>query len=95
MASVLAPEFGDVVVAAVLEYAAGSTERPPEALDAKVAMAVELARAASSSPSVISEEMVEMVTKQLEAGEIVEVVVWLSVLQLFHQMDVFHAVRAG
>ena len=95
MASVIAPKFGDVVVAAVLEYAARNTERLPEALDAKIALAVELARAASSSPSVISEEMVEMVTKQFEASEIVEVVVWLSVLQLLHRMDVFHTVRAS
>lgn len=87
-------------VGAILEYAGrptdGNGDGPsPGVVDARMGLIVEFVRAASSSPAVISDQMVSRITEQLEAAEIIELVVWLAVLQLLHRLDVFYAVQTG
>lgn len=53
-----------------------------------------LARACASSPADISEIVVSAVAPHLEADQIVELVVWLSLLQTLHRLYGFHEARA-
>ncbi len=61
----------------------------PEGLSTKEAAAVLLAKAASSSPAEVSEITIAMVSPTLDPDEIVEVVVWLSLLQTLARLYSF------
>jgi len=99
LAKVLAPNCGADVIDGVLAYASSLTlddraaDPPPASLDGKMRAAVVLARAASPSPSLVQDEVVEEVARDLSAEEVVEMVTWLSVLQMLHRFDIFHFVR--
>ncbi|MDY7100002.1 MAG: hypothetical protein S0880_02335 [Actinomycetota bacterium] len=52
-----------------------------------------LARAASTSPAIVDDAVIATVTEHLDPAQIVEVLVWLSVLQMLHRLETFHRVR--
>jgi alkylhydroperoxidase family enzyme len=95
----LAPACGADVIDGVLAYASSlasedrTSDPPPACLEGKLRAAVVLARAASPSPSLVQDEVVEDATKELSAEQIVELVTWLSVLQMLHRFDIYHFVR--
>lgn len=59
------------------------------------AATVLLARACAPSPAVISEVVVEATCPHLEPEQIVELVVWLSLLQTLHRLSGFHDARSA
>jgi alkylhydroperoxidase family enzyme len=68
-----------------------SRHRPLHVDDARTRAALELAGAASSSPSQIDTGVVEACrAARLGAAAIVEIVVWLSVLQMLHRLSEFY-----
>ncbi len=75
---------------AVVPFAKGSSP-PPPGLDDRAQAALLLARAASPSPAVVSREVVEACTaSKLPPAAIVELVSWLSVLQMVHRLAAFY-----
>jgi len=67
----------------------------PEGMGRVQAAAVMLAKVASTSPSNVNEITIETVTEQLDAEQIVEIVVWLSVLQMLHRLYSYYDARIG
>ncbi len=57
--------------------------------------AVTLAVAVSPSPAAVSPELIDDVTEFLTPAEVVEVVVWISVLQAVHRFQLYTAARRG
>ena len=57
----------------------------------KEASAILLAIAASPSPSCINEAVIETSLMNLEPASIVEIIVWLSVMQMLHRMSSYYA----
>lgn len=73
---------------------AGRAGHEPAAVDGQENALMHLARAASPSPAQIDREIVETCRRvSLPAEAIVELVCWLSVLQLLHRLSSYH--RAG
>ena len=68
-------------------------EMPP-GLSLTDAAALLLAKACASSPADISEIVVSAIRPHLDPDEIVEVVVWLALLQTLHRLYGFHEARA-
>jgi alkylhydroperoxidase family enzyme len=63
----------------------------PYADDARAQGALRLAHAASFSPALIDDDVVEACRKSgLGAAAIVEIVVWLAVLQMLHRLSAFY-----
>jgi len=56
----------------------------------KDAAAILLARAASPSPAEVNEAVIETTTAHLGPAGIVEIIVWLSVLQLLHRLGSYY-----
>ncbi len=82
----LAPADLDLAV----QFAKGAAP-PPPTLDARAQAALLLARAASPSPAVIPAEVIDACTASgLPAAAIVELVTWLSVLQMMHRLAAFY-----
>jgi hypothetical protein len=68
-----------------------SRHRPHNVNDARTRAALELARAASPSPSRIDTGVIEACrAARIGAAEVVEIVVWLSVLQMLHRLSEFY-----
>jgi hypothetical protein len=63
--------------------------RALDGVDPSTAAILELARAASPSPAAVDDRTVER-CRDLEPAAIVEVVVWLSVLQMLHRVGAFY-----
>ncbi|MBK8503708.1 MAG: hypothetical protein IPL46_16745 [Saprospiraceae bacterium] len=57
--------------------------------------AVLLSRGASSSPADVNDHIIDQVGKWLEPTSVVELVVWLSVLQLVHRLENYFAIAQG
>lgn len=51
---------------------------------------LELSRAASSSPARIAPEDIAAATRHLTPSAIVELIVWISVMQLLHRLHTFY-----
>mmetsp|Transcript_4280 Transcript_4280/g.7136 ORF Transcript_4280/g.7136 Transcript_4280/m.7136 type:complete len:455 (+) Transcript_4280:125-1489(+) len=87
-----ATAIGDVrEMAATLDPATmerASSELKGE-LDDKYVATVLLAGASASSPAQVTPELARCVRESLSAAEIVEVVVWISIQQLLHRLDIF------
>lgn len=49
-----------------------------------------LARCASTSPSIISEDVISLVGRRMSPSQIVEIISWISLLQLFHRIDYYY-----
>jgi alkylhydroperoxidase family enzyme len=74
----------------VIRFAAGGDA--PASADGRTRAALALARAVSPSPAALSPAVVdECRAAPLEPAAIVELVVWLSVLQLLHRLSAFYA----
>lgn len=74
----------------VVQFAKGDAP-PPSGLDARAQAALLVARAASPSPAVIPEDVIEACTaSQLPGAAIIEMVSWLSVLQMVHRIAAFY-----
>jgi alkylhydroperoxidase family enzyme len=59
--------------------------------DARAQAALRLAQAASFSPALIDDDVVEECRKSgLGAAAVVEIVVWLAVLQMLHRLSAFY-----
>lgn len=87
--------YAEVVVNAALagEIEKLSRHRPDFVDDAASRAALGLARAASSSPALIDTGVVQDCREgQLSAAAIIEIVVWLSVLQMLHRLSTFYGV---
>jgi len=59
-------------------------------LDDKGHLVVALAKAMSSSPANLSPALINESTERLTSAEIVEVAVWISILQMLHRIDVYY-----
>jgi len=61
-----------------------------DGLDAATVIAKELALAASSSPSQITPEIISRSTHELTPAAIVELIVWIALLQTVHRLHAFY-----
>ncbi|MFV0526880.1 MAG: carboxymuconolactone decarboxylase family protein [Acidimicrobiales bacterium] len=97
LASLLTPELGPRLVGDVIRYAGadGSVVAVPHGMSTRETAVVMLARAASPSPAEVTALTVDQVTSDLTPAQIVEVVVWISVLQVLHRLYMFHETRNG
>ncbi len=91
----LIPGVDARMVAATRRFAESpiTSAHVPEGLSTKEAAALLLAKAASASPAEVSEITIATVSPSLEADEIVEVVVWLSLLQTLARLYSFFEVK--
>ncbi|MEL6982866.1 MAG: carboxymuconolactone decarboxylase family protein [Actinomycetota bacterium] len=80
----------------IRRFAAAPTEdlQLPPGLSAFEASAILLARACAASPAEISEVVVAAVMPHLDPDQIIEIVVWLSLLQTLHRLYAFSEARA-
>lgn len=62
-----------------------------DGLDEKSHLLVSLAMGMSSSPARVTADQVSETTERLTAAEIVEVAVWISILQMLHRIDTFYS----
>ncbi len=67
----------------------------PPWLTSEEAATIILAKASSTSPATVNEITIETVTNRLSPAQIVEVVVWLSVLQMLHRLYIYYDARIG
>ena len=93
----LAPEIDPRMMVEVGKYAICPPELAviPKGLSSREAAALILARAASTSPSSINEITISTVIDHLTPAQIVETVVWLSVLQMLHRLYAYYDARIG
>jgi alkylhydroperoxidase family enzyme len=54
-----------------------------------------LALSASHSPAQVNDAIIAVVLQQMQPAEIVEIIVWLSVLQLLNRMSSYFQVADG
>ncbi len=81
-------------LAAARAYAVDAGAPVPDG-DARTCAALALARAASPSPAAISPAVVgDCRDAKLAAAEIVELIGWISVLQMLHRLGSFFTARA-
>jgi len=86
---IYAEVVGDAGLAAEIEQLSKRLPVPVE--DARTEAALRLARAASSSPAQIDTDVVEACrASRLDAAATVEIVVWLSVLQMLHRLSAYY-----
>ncbi len=80
----------------IRRFAATPTEdlQLPPGLSAFEASAVLLARACAASPAEISEVVVSAILPHLDPDQIIEIVVWLSLLQTMHRLYGFYEAKA-
>jgi len=80
----------------IRRFAATPTEdlQLPPGLSAFEASAVLLARACAASPAEISEVVVSAILPHLDPDQIIELVVWLSLLQTMHRLYSFYEAKA-
>jgi alkylhydroperoxidase family enzyme len=87
----LVPDIDPGLLAAVKRFGDTPTAETevPWGLSAKETAALLLAKAASTSPASVSEITVATVSPTLASDEIVEIVVWLSLLQTLNRLYSF------
>jgi hypothetical protein len=97
LSELLAPDLDPNLLADVGQFAMSPIERAtlPAELSNTEAAAVMLAKSASPSPSEVNEITISNVTQHLTPPQVVEVVVWLSVLQMLHRLYVFYDAKIG
>jgi hypothetical protein len=87
----LAEDIRALALAAAVRFGRDASE-PVPVRDARSRAAVALSRAASPSPAEIDHEIVATCREaDLSAPAIVELVSWLSVLQMLHRLGAFYA----
>jgi alkylhydroperoxidase family enzyme len=97
LTQLLAPDIDHDLLVEVGQFATDPNERSrmPQGLSSVEAATVFLARAASPSPSRVNEITVSSVTQHLSPAQVVEVVVWIAVLQMLHRLYAFYDVKIG
>jgi alkylhydroperoxidase family enzyme len=86
---VYAEAVDDTALAGAVENL--SRRHPPCTDDARTQAALRLARAASFSPALIDADVVEACREgRLGAAAIVEIIVWLAVLQMLHRLSAYY-----
>ena len=92
MAEKLAPELDHRKLGAVSRFAAAdlSTASVPPGLTSVEAAVVMLTKSAAPSPSEVNQITIATATSSLSPAQIVEAVVWISVLQLLHRIHMFY-----
>jgi alkylhydroperoxidase family enzyme len=97
LAQLLAPEIDPRIMVDVGKYAVYPPEYAeiPRGLSSREAAAIILAKAGSTSPSSINEITISTVLEHLTPAQIVETVVWLSVLQMLHRLYAYYDARIG
>jgi hypothetical protein len=86
---VFAEAIGNNALAGEMEVVA--QRHPGSVDDARAQAALRLTRAASSSPAQIDSGTVEACDKSgLGAAAVVEIVVWLALLQMLHRLSAFY-----
>lgn len=97
LTQILAPDLDTEVLVEVSRFAAADGEKGtiPVGLSKPETAAIILAKSGSTSPSNINEITISTVIEQLTPAQIVEVVTWLSVLQMLHRLYAFYDARIG
>ncbi len=97
LAELLAPDLDPTVLVGVGQFAVSPAEQAviPKGVSREEAAALILAKAGSTSPSSINEITISNVVDQLDPDQIIEIVVWLSVLQMLHRLYAFYDARLG
>lgn len=86
----------DVLVDVAHFASLGSEEaRIPTGLTTAEAAAIILAKAGSTSPSSINDITISTVAMQLTPPQIIELVVWLAVLQMLHRLYAYYDAKIG
>jgi alkylhydroperoxidase family enzyme len=97
LASLLAPQMDPSTLVDVGRFALADSEYAvmPAGLSRSETAAVILAKAAAPSPANVNEFTVSTITEELAPPQIVEIIVWLSVLQMLHRLYAFYDARLG
>jgi len=97
LTSSLAPAVDTATLVEVGDFAVASAEfaELPAGLNGIQSAAVILAKAASTSPSDVNEITIGTMAERLDPPQIVEVVVWLSVLQMLNRIYSYFDARIG
>jgi alkylhydroperoxidase family enzyme len=92
MAERLAPEIGHRKLAAIGKFAESdmATTTIPPGLSIVEAAVVMLTKSAAPSPSEVNQITIATASSSLSHAQIVETVVWISVLQLLHRIHMFY-----
>ncbi len=93
----LVPDADPSALAAIRRFAESPAvlSEMPHGLTSNEAAALLLAKAASPSPAEVNEITVGAVTATLSPAQVVEVVVWLSLLQTLHRLYSFYEARSS
>jgi len=97
LAQTTAPDIDTDLLIEIDQFAAAPSDGAsiPFGLTKAEAATIVLAKAASPSPSTVNEITIGTVCQGLNAAQVVEVVVWLSVLQMMHRLYVYYDARMG
>ena len=97
LASHLAPDLDTGLLVDVGNFAVADARvaELPSGLSAVEAAAIILAKAAATSPSGVNEITISTVMDHLEPAQIVEIMLWLSLLQMLHRLYAFYDARIG
>jgi len=93
----LCPELDQDLLVDVAEFAVAQNDGlvVPEGLSKVDAAAVMLAKAGSTSPSNVTEITIETVSEHLKPAQTIEIVVWLSIMQMLHRLYSYYDARIG
>ena len=97
LGDLLLPDMDPRTLVDVGRFALSSSEEAimPAGLSRSETAALILAKAASPSPANVNEFTVSTIAEELAPAQIVELVVWLSVLQMLHRLYAFYDARLG
>lgn len=97
LGDLLLPDMDPGTLVDVGRFALSPSEEAimPADLSRSETAALILAKAASPSPANVNEFTVSTIAEELAPAQIVELVVWLSVLQMLHRLYAFYDARLG
>ena len=97
LADLLAPDMHPSTLVDVGRFALSDSDEAimPSELTRSQTAALILAKAASPSPANVNEFTVSTITEELAPAQIVELIVWLSVLQMLHRLYAYYDARLG
>ena len=97
LAALLTPELDPSTLVDAGQFALSGSDDAvmPSGLSRSQYAALILAKAASPSPADVGEFTVSTVTEELTPPQVVELIVWLSVLQMLHRLYAFYDARLG
>ncbi|MEM9132782.1 MAG: hypothetical protein AAF962_18000 [Actinomycetota bacterium] len=97
LAQSTAPDVDTELLIEIDQFAASPSDgaNMPYGLTSAEAATIVLAKAASTSPSNVNEITISTVNQGLNAPQVIEIVVWLSVLQMMHRLYTYYDARLG